>query len=299
MIEIILMLFGFLATILISYSFITYYIDFKERVRYEETVLSEYDLVRKNSFLGKMRPILQFILKLDEKSRFISKWVEDNYAKYNSVLVKAGEPGGITAKEFLALKQVSAVLLVSFIACVFSMPFSPVYIVFVIFGFVLPDLWLNDKIKARQFVINRALPDAIDIFSLVVGSGLTIGEALDTYMERGKKGPLAEEFSIVRKESMLGRTFSDSLQSMAGRIGSNSVDNFVTIVVQSQKTGTSLADVLSAQADDLRAKRFHLAEEMGQKATIKILFPLLVLIMPCVFIVLFGPLALKFFYHKF
>jgi tight adherence protein C len=299
MIEFILILISFLSVILISYSFITYYIEYKERIRYEATVLTEYDLVRKRSFLGQMRPLLQFILKLDEKSSAISKWINNNYSKYDVILVKAGEPGGITGKEFLALKQISPVLLVSIIACVLAMPFSAVYVFFIVFGFILPDLWMNDQIKARQHFINRALPSALDAFSLVVGAGLTFVEAIDTYIEKGRKSPLAEEFSIVRDESRIGRTLAESLKAMADRIDSTALSDFVNIVIQSQRTGTSLAEVLSAQADDLRGKRFHAAEEMGQKATIKILFPLLLFIMPCVFIILFGPMILKFFYHQF
>lgn len=273
-----------------------WYFKQRERIMREKSVSAEYNVPRKKSFIEHIRPVLQEIVKLNKKFTAGEKWLSSSSIKYEPQLLKAGFPGNITGEEFLALKQASSVFIISVMAFGFEMPFSLFYLFFLVFGFVLPDIWLADKIKRRQTTIARLLPDVMDTFALIVGAGLNFSEAINTYVRRSKPSPLKEEFAIVRNQIRLGRALTKALENMADRIGSNALTNFVTTVVQSQKTGTSLSEVLEAQAVDLRGRRFHIAEEMGQKAPIKMVFPLLLFIMPNVFIILFAPLALKAIY---
>ena len=292
--EYIISILVFIAVSALSWFLLTIYVSYNEGIKREESDMSEYDLIRRKSFLGMLKPLLGSIVELNKKKKLTSKWLEWSNVKYGDVLVRAGSPGNINAEEFLALKQFAPVM-VSIILFVVGIRAPEMYIALASFSFFLPEMWLNDLIKKRQELVKKNLPEALDTLALVVGAGLDFGEAMDTYVKGSESNPLAEEFSIARDQMRLGKSRADVLKSMSEKIGYSPLTNFTTVVIQSEKTGTSLVDVLDAQSDDLRGRRFQLAEEMGQKAPIKMLAPLL-LVMPNVFIVLFAPMILKIIY---
>ena len=294
--EYIISILVFSAVSALSWFLLTVYVNYNEEIKREEANMSEYDLIRRKSLLGMLKPLLGSIVELNKKKKLTSGWLDRSNVKYGDFIVRAGSPGNINTEEFLALKQFAPVM-VSLILFMVGIRAPVMYIALAGFSFFLPEMWLNDLIKKRQELVRKNLPEALDTLALVVGAGLDFGEAMDTYVKGSGKTPLAEEFSLARDQMRLGKSRADVLRSMSEKIGYNPLTNFTTVVIQSEKTGTSLVDVLNAQSEDLRGKRFQMAEEMGQKAPVKMLAPLLLLVMPNVFIILFAPMLLKIFYR--
>ncbi len=166
-------------------------------------------------------------------------------------------------------------------------------IVFAVFGFSFPYIWLNDQIKKRHNAIARALPYNIDLLTLSVEAGLDFGAALGTVVEKGMPGPLLEEFNILLNEVRLGTTRSEALRAMADRIRMAEVSAFVANLVQADKMGTSLGKVLRIQSTQMRIARTHRAEKLANEAPIKMLLPLIGCIFPTVFLILFGPIVFR------
>jgi tight adherence protein C len=258
--------------------------------------MSDYDLIRSKSFLGMMRPFLGYVARLNKNNKLLRGWMEYCSPQLEQKLLKAGFPGNLTGEEFCALKEIAPACFVFIMFFILQLPVSIIYVFAIFMGFILPDMWLNDRIRSRRIDIEKILPDALDTFALIVGAGLNFNEAIEIYIKEAKPNFLRDEFVVVNDETRLGRSVIESLKNMAKRIDSASIDHFITILLQSQKTGVPLSEVLDAQATDVRSRHFYLAEEAGNKAPIKMIFPLLLLIMPNVFIVLFAPMILKYYY---
>lgn len=294
----IVLIFVFLSSSILFFFLLPAYLKYRKESRKDEVTVSDYESIRQKSFLGKMKPLLGYLVKFNRKYKFTSKWISSHSPEYHNKLVRSGSPGNVTAEEFMVLKELLPVLFVFTMVFMLQLKPSVFYLIAVFLGIYLPDLWLNDKMKFRKTEVDRSLPDTLDTLALIVGAGLNFTEALELYIAKTKSSPLKDELIIVQDEVRLGRPFLDSLKLMSARIDSSSVNHFVTMLVQSQKTGVPLAEVLDTQAEDLRARRFHLAEEAGNKAPLKMIFPLLLFIMPNVFIVLFAPMVLKLFYAQ-
>jgi tight adherence protein C len=292
--EYLILLVAFLAITAISWVVLNLVTSHIQAQKMRDASLTEYELEQKKSFLAQVKPMLQSVVKFNRQFPPTQGWIEESRHKYELSLLRAGSPGKLTGEEFLALKQLAPIhLLVLLLVCQVSNP--AIVIILVWFSYFLPDLWLNDLVRDRTNRIVRGLPDALDTFTLMVQAGQDFGQAIDTYIRTSEPGPLVSEFGLTRNQMRLGMSRTEALDAMAARINCSPLTNFTTAVIQSERTGTSVAEVLNAQGMELRNRRFQVAEEMGQKATIKMLAPLLLLILPNVFIVLFAPMALKFF----
>jgi len=263
-----------------------------------EQGMLDYDKVRAHSLLGSLRPLFTFIVKLNKRVPPLWKWMHESAPAAASSLAKSGDPGNLSGEEFLALKQVAPFFTFVLLLGVLGSEYFVLSVIFAIFSFFLPDMWLNDLVRTRQHNMTRALPTALDTLALVVGAGLDFNRALDVYLETAKSGPLPDEFRQVRNEMRLGRPRSEAIRSMAARVDCPPISNFAAEVAQSEQTGTSLTEFLKIQSSELRTQRFQKAEELGQKAPVKMLLPLLLLIFPNVFIVLFVPMAIQFFKNQ-
>ena len=259
-----------------------------------EEEMSEYERIRAKSPIGKLKPLLEAIVGITKKNRFLTSRMERNQKRWNKLLTNAGSPGNLTPEDFFALKQLVPLLTILFLL-LFGVRHLGIYLILIALAYFLPDIWLNDGVKRRQKAIAHALPDALDIFTLMVSAGLDFGEAIDIHIQQSKKGILIEEFSLSRNEMKLGKSRAEALVGMASRIDYLPLSNFATAVVQAEKMGVSLAETLQKQSDDLRTSRFQLAEEMGHKAPVKMIFPMVFLIFPIIFVILFAPTALKYF----
>ena len=158
----------------------------------------------------------------------------------------------------------------------------------------LPFLYMEDLIIRRLSAVNRHLPFVLDLLSLSLGAGLDFNTALDSVVTKeSQKGPLIEELHYVLQEIRLGVTRREALLNMSDRIQSEYVTSVVGAVVQAEAMGTPLSRILQVQAQANRLKRTQRAEKIAAEATIKILFPILMILI-AVFLTMFGPLIVRY-----
>jgi tight adherence protein C len=164
-------------------------------------------------------------------------------------------------------------------------------------GYYLPNLLLNHRVQARQREIFNSFPDALDLMTVCVEAGLGMDAALGRVAhEIGLKSPLlADELNLVTLELRAGNTKERALRNLALRTGVEDVDALVAMLIQAERFGTSVADSLRVQSEQLRTKRRQRAEEMAAKIALKLLFPLIFFIFPSLLVVLMGPAFIQIY----
>ncbi|MBV7537177.1 type II secretion system F family protein [Duganella sp. sic0402] len=164
-------------------------------------------------------------------------------------------------------------------------------------GYYLPNLVLNHVVKTRQRDIFESFPDALDLMTVCVEAGLAMDAALARVAnEIGLKSlVLAEEMQLVTLELRAGSAKEKALRNLALRTGVEDVDALVTMLIQADRFGTSIADSLRVQSEQLRTKRRQRAEEQAAKISLKLLFPLIFFIFPSLLVVLLGPAMLNLY----
>ena len=160
------------------------------------------------------------------------------------------------------------------------------------FGYFMPELWLVGKVNGRKSAITRKLPDALDLLTVSVEAGLGFDMALSKVVEK-LRGPLAEEFMKVLHEVRMGKPRRDAMRAMADRVDTPDLTQFISALVQADKLGVSIANVLRVQSDQMRLKRRQRAEETAMKAPLKMSFVLVFFVLPALMIVLLGPAAIS------
>ena len=165
-------------------------------------------------------------------------------------------------------------------------------------GFFLPDLLLINAGIKRQQKIQRDLPDAIDMLTICVESGLGFDAAM-ARVARNLEGPVAAEFSRALQEIQIGKSRSHALRSLADRTTVAELRAFTSALVQAGELGIPVADVLREQAGEMRLRRRQRAEEKAQQVPVKILFPLVGCLFPALFIVVIGPGAISIMHSLF
>jgi tight adherence protein C len=212
-------------------------------------------------------------------------------------LEMAGNPMRMDPSFFLTLRIILAVVFGGLIFIVFLVTGRnwvqglALTVVFLLLGFMFPDMWLSSRISRRQKGVFRAMPDALDLLTVCVEAGLGFDAAMSKVQEKWDN-ELALEFGRVIQEIRLGKLRRDALRDMAERIGVAELTSFVAAVIQSEQLGVSLAKVLRIQSDQMRVRRRQMAEEEAHRAPIKMIFPIALLIFPSILIVLLGPAAL-------
>jgi tight adherence protein C len=158
-------------------------------------------------------------------------------------------------------------------------------------GFLAPDFWLGRKIKGRQKRMEKGLPDVLDLLIICIEAGLSLDQATArTSEELVKAQPeLCDEFGILVLEQRAGRARSEAWKNLSERTGVESIRNLVSVLVQSEQFGTSVAKTLRVHSDTMRAKRIQQVEEMAAKTSVKLVFPLVFFIFPALFLVTLGP----------
>ena len=163
-------------------------------------------------------------------------------------------------------------------------------------GFLLPDRMVVEQKRAREQKIIRALPPAVDMLTLAVEAGLDFVAGLQRVVDKAADGPLREEVATIINDIRLGDSRAGALRSFGKRIIVPEVASFVGVLIQADRLGASIGDVLRSQADRMRTERFQRAEKAGAAASQKLLIPLAVFIFPAVILVLIGPVVLSFIY---
>jgi tight adherence protein C len=162
---------------------------------------------------------------------------------------------------------------------------------FAVGGVIVPFVLLRRRVRMRKLKVWRSLADAFDLITVCIEAGLGLDAALRQVSEK-MRGPLSDEINIVLREVGIGRPRREALEDMAYRIDVPEVTTFVNAVVQAEQLGTSLGRVLRAQSITLRVKRRQRAEETARRAPVKMVFPLVLFIMPTFFIVTIGPIII-------
>jgi tight adherence protein C len=161
--------------------------------------------------------------------------------------------------------------------------------------YLVPDMWLKIKIKKRRERIRKSLPDALDLLVICVEAGLGLDQAmLRVGQEMVISHPdIHQEFMQVNFEQLAGKPRLEAWRSAAERTKIPEFSLFVSMLTQADRFGTPIVRALSRFGDEIRLKRRQRAEEMAAKTKVKILFPLVLFIFPCVFIVLLAPAVLN------
>ncbi len=213
-------------------------------------------------------------------------------------LAMAGNPRGLTVASYQLLRLAAGIGLAgafSFYSGLANLPMTAsigVGLPLAALGFMLPSMWLGSQVRRRQEVIQRALPDAIDLLTVCVEAGAGFDAAMAKVVNKWT-GPLALEFERLLTDMRMGRSRRDALRELADRTGVLDVQSFVSALIQADQLGVGLIKVLRIQAEQMRQRRRLRAEEQAQRAPVKMLFPLIFLIFPSVYIIILGPAALS------
>jgi tight adherence protein C len=161
-------------------------------------------------------------------------------------------------------------------------------------GYLLPDVFITLRTRARREQMRAQLPNALDLLAVSVEAGLGFDAALAKLSDR-MGGPLAEELGLLLREIRIGESRDNALKKLAGRTGVAEVGSFVRAMIQADQLGMSMGRILRVQAADARLKRQAAAEERAMKAPVKMLFPTVLFIFPAMFLVILGPAFIHLF----
>jgi tight adherence protein C len=206
------------------------------------------------------------------------------------LLDRAGNPAGWSVERIMGLK--GAALLVGALLGGAYGGMEIKGVLYALIGaavfFFLPDLLIYNLALKRQEETGKSLADALDMLTVCVEAGQGFDSAL-LQVARNVEGPISGEFARVLSEIQIGKSRGEAFSAMGDRVTLPEVKNFITALVQADRLGLPIAGVLREQTATMRLARRQKAEEKAQKVTVKILFPLMLCILPALFIVIIGP----------
>lgn len=211
-----------------------------------------------------------------------------------AALEEAGNPNGLGVVEFLGLRYLLAIVVGGGALLLFSFSGGGVPLALLLalilggLGYLLPGVWISRKIKQRKKELVLSLPDAIDLLTISVESGLGFDPALMRVAEKWDNA-LTREFARALSEMRIGKNRRDALREMATRTNVDDVRTFISAIVQADQLGVPISQVLRIQSEAMRIRRRQRAEELAHKAPIKMLFPMVFLIFPALYVVILGP----------
>ncbi|WP_316571123.1 type II secretion system F family protein [Neobacillus sp. YIM B06451] len=236
----------------------------------------------------------------DFKKSFKKRMPGEKEAKIERKLERAGYPFGMTPVDFRLLQTATSIVFPIIFAGYSlllglgsSSAFFGAFAGFAV-GNMLPHLYLKKKTKYREKMALKELPDTLDLLTVSLEAGLGFDAAVSKLVSK-KEGILAEEFQRSLEEMRLGKLRREALGGVRDRLeGVDPVKNFISSILQAEKLGIGMVQVLRAQSVEVREQRRQRAEEAAMKAPIKMLFPLVLFIFPSLFIVLLGPVVMQF-----
>lgn len=163
-------------------------------------------------------------------------------------------------------------------------------------GYAYPDLiWLPGVIKARQEEIFRNMPFVVDLLALSTEAGLDFMGAIGKVVEKSKPSALVSEMETILKEIKIGSSRREALRNMAWRINMSEINSFIAVLISADEMGASIGKILRQQSEQIRHERFIRAEKAGSRAARQILFPMILFIIPAIFIMIFAPFGIDYY----
>lgn len=263
---------------------------------YAGRLLSKVKLDKSRDNLPKRLPILvRLLLPFSALARPLA--ADKGLAGWREIVAPrlwmAGLGEVFTPTDFLALRIVffAAALLLTGVAMVSA--YTPAWMLLALLIALFPGFWINSEIKKRHLSIMKALPNVLDLLTLSVESGRDLLSALRDILARRKLDPLGEELTRAFQEIQFGRKRTEALRAMAQRVRQTDLSAVVNALVQAEELGVSISQILRIQSDMQRNKRFTLAEKLANEASVKIIIPIVLCILPAVFLILVGPFATR------
>lgn len=222
--------------------------------------------------------------------------------KYKRKLATAGISKQMSPEDFYAFKlfliigfPVAFLGIRAFLEETWPMSMVPVMAVI---GFFYPDIWLNSMMQKRKEAMVMGMPFIVDMLALSVEAGLDFVAAMTKVIEKAPPSPLAEEFETMIKEIKIGSSRAEGLRNLAWRCDHLSISSFTATLVAADSVGASIGPILKQLSAELRQKRSSEAEKKGATAATKILFPMMLFILPAVLITIAAPIAMQFMGSK-
>lgn len=224
-----------------------------------------------------------------------------NYRKkVRKMILTAGVGSEINEDEFIGLQILWGLFLpVGLVVLNFTMQLGFSYVICIglgAVGFYLPNLYCRRERQQRYVSIVQDLPFFIDLMALSTEAGLDFMGSLQRIVDKAENSVLADEFGGVLRDIKLGASRREALTSFSERLDIPETTSFVAVVRDADETGASIAAVLKDQSIQMRLERFVRAEKAGARASQAMLIPMMIFILPAVFMIVFAPVALQFFY---
>lgn len=216
--------------------------------------------------------------------------------KYEKIIMQAGVGKTLSPSSLISIQVMLSLVLGGVLYLLYSLIGSKSNIllifIFMIIGFYLPYTVLNTNSIKRQRLIQKTLPDLLDLLYISVEAGLGFDMALKKAAEK-MPGPLSDEINKAMDDIAKGRDRQEALRGLVRRTGVDDLNTFITAVIQSEQLGTNISSMLRVQSTVMRQKRRQRAEEIAMKIPLKMLFPLVFLLFPALFVVILGPAVLN------
>ncbi len=234
----------------------------------------------------------------DFKKSFKRKMPGEQAAKIEKKLQLAGNPLGMSPVDFRIVQIGLLIVFPILFGGYGAMLNSGVSLIFVfaVIGILaalgLPHFYLKQKVKTRNYHALRELPDVLDLLTVSLEAGLGFDAAVSKVVSK-KEGVISNEFHHCLEEIRLGKTRREALGSIRDRLDVDEIKAFINSILQAEKLGVGMVQVLRVQSSEVRDQRKQRAEESAMKAPIKMLFPLVIFVFPSIFIVLLGPAIIQ------
>lgn len=254
----------------------------------------EEPIKSKSPLINWSRPLVhQFTLQHSQRVK------NQRYRKrVENLLMTAGLSRELNVDEFVGLQILWGVafpLLLSVMNVALEMDLPWIGIIAMVpFGAYFPHMYARREKQQRELSARADLPFFADLLALSTEAGLDFISAIQRIVDKAENSVLADELAIVLKDIKLGASRADSLKGLARRLDTSEITSFVAVLVDADATGASISQVLKDQSVQIRLERFVRAEKAGARASQTMLIPMILFILPAVFIVVFGPVAIQF-----
>jgi len=266
---------------------------FKKRLEVIEGDIEQTGITETSSEESRFSHFLRWL------GKFLAPKKEGNISELRRLFIRAGYRKPSALPLFFGLKVLLALILfgAALVGKIFFWQrlspanFTYLSIILTILGFYMPNLWIKFRISNRKEKIQRGLPDALDLMVVCVEAGTGLDAALNRTAEEIKRANsvLAEELGLVNLEIRAGKPRQEALRNLAWRTDLEDLSNLTTLLIQTERFGTSIAQALRVHSDFMRTRRFQRAEELAQKMPVKLLIPLGLFILPMLLLITLGP----------